>query len=84
LSVWRGSNELAPFGAPPPFFVRMILSENRTPLFGIMRAGSESKRALSLWRRDSQNSGAERVARTNFFFHLSPPNSGVPEFGNTK
>ena len=27
----------APIGAPPPFFVRMISSENRTPLFGIMR-----------------------------------------------
>ena len=27
----------APFGASPPSFLRMILSENRTPLFGIMR-----------------------------------------------
>jgi hypothetical protein len=27
----------APIGAPPPFFVRMISSENRTPLFGIVR-----------------------------------------------
>jgi hypothetical protein len=27
----------APIGAPPPFFVRMTVSENRTPLFGIMR-----------------------------------------------
>ena len=32
----------APFGAPPPSSLRMILSENRTPLFGIMRAGGES------------------------------------------
>ena len=27
----------APIGAPPPFFVRMISSETRTPLFGIVR-----------------------------------------------
>ena len=35
------------------FYLRMILSENRTPLFGIMRAGSEPKRTSSgAWLRN--------------------------------
>jgi hypothetical protein len=27
LDVWRGSNELAPFGAPPPFYLEANLKE---------------------------------------------------------
>ena len=55
----------APLGAPLPSFLRMILSENRTPLFGIMR--EEAKNLLRL--RGEQSSGAEtRVARTDFYF----------------
>ncbi len=52
------SGRHAPFGAPLPSLLRMILSENRTPLFGIIREpGANLLRCL-------QTSGAERVART--------------------
>ena len=55
-----------------PSFLRMILSENRTPLFGIMRCGgaNESNKARALMRREKK------------FFDLAPPNSGTPEFGD--
>jgi hypothetical protein len=45
-------------------FVRMILSENRTPLFGIMRAGSES---FLKWRRGGRQSSGACARRENDF-----------------
>ena len=45
---------IAPFGASPPFFQRMILPENRAPLFGIMRVQGAN---LFLVRGRRQSSG---------------------------
>jgi len=47
--------------------LRMIWSENRYPLFGIMRLYGMPR--------------ARSAPRERICFHLSPPNSGVPEFG---
>ena len=60
--AWRGHwLDNAPFGAPLPCFLRMILSENRTPLFGIMRRG---KRIFVAWWLPKL--GCIRIARTDF------------------
>jgi hypothetical protein len=59
----RGNGWHAPFGASPPSFLRMILSENRTPLFGIMRLpGGESFRGVVV----KQNSGAKARRENDF------------------
>ncbi len=64
--VWMcgaDSGRHAPFGAPPPSLLRMILSENRTPLFGIMREPEANQRGFVVvvvgktrtrWRRENE------------------------------
>jgi hypothetical protein len=59
---------IAPFGASPPSFLRMILSENRTPLFAIMRC-CRGRILLAWWCGRTRT--RRRAARTIFYFVIA-------------
>jgi len=59
----------APFGASPPSFLRMILSENRTPLFGIVRCW---RRRIYFVHRRRQGSGTRNAPRERCSISSSP------------
>ena len=72
--VWRGQWTACAFRRSASLFLRMILSENRTPLFGIMRepeANQKSRVVVVVCKPRAPSASRERI-----YFHLSPVGRG--------